>query len=430
MAEYATLPRLTITQGKGCWLIDDQGKRYLDANASIWTSTFGHRDPDLDFALREQLDRVAHSTSLGLGNPATQALAAKLAQISPGQLNRVFFSDNGSNAVEIALKLSFQFWQLTGRPEKRRVVALEHAYHGDTFGTMAVGDCGGFHARFSPWFFPVTRFPAPPHREAGGQVFSTNTRPSLEALEAYLSVSAGETAALIMEPGMQGAGGMRPQPRGFVQQVAELCRRYDVHLILDEVFVGFGRLGDLLVCESEGVTPDFLCLAKGLSAGYLPLAATVTSDAIFDAFLGEIDEWKAFYHGHTFTGNPLACAVSLKNIEKLEALIESGQVAQTVSSFTARIRERCLGHPAFPEISQRGLAARLALPEGFPTNQRVGMQVAIEARNSGLILRPLGDSLLVVPPLIISDHELDFLFDGLLDAAENVLSRYTSIATV
>jgi len=421
MAEYAALPRLTIESGKGCWLTGTDGRRYLDANASIWTSTFGHADPDLDAALVAQLGRVAHSTSLGLGNPTTQALAAKLAAISPGQLNRVFFSDNGSNAVEIALKLSFQYWQLNGRPEKRRVLGLEHAYHGDTFGTMAVGDCGGFHARFSPWFFPVDRLPAPVHREAGGVVSASDAQPSLDALTAQLESHAHETAALILEPGLQGAGGMRPLPPGYLRQVAARCREFEVHLILDEVFVGFGRLGSLLRCAAEGVEPDFLCLAKGLTAGYLPLAATLTSDAIFEAFLGEIDEWRAFYHGHTFTGNPLAAAVSRCNIEKLEGLIASGALAETITAFGTRIRERCLGHPGFSEVSQVGLAARLSLPAGFPVNDRVGMQVALECRRHGVILRPLGDSLLVVPPLIISETELDWLFDGLLAATESVL---------
>lgn len=423
MAEYAALPRLTVERGEGCWLFGVNGRRYLDANASIWTSTFGHCDPELNDALFQQAQKVAHSTSLGLGNPAPQALAAKLASICAGDLNRVFYSDNGSNAVEIALKLSFQFWQLVGRPQKQRVIGLEHAYHGDTFGAMALGDCGGFHERFASWFFPVDRIPAPVHREAAGIVFESEAEASLSALRHQLTQFGDETAALIMEPGMQGAGGMRSLPPGYLAKVAALCRQFEVHLILDEVFVGFGRLGEMLVCLAEGVEPDFLCLAKGLSAGYLPLAATVTRDAIYDAFLGEIDEWKAFYHGHTFTGNPLASAVALRNIEKLEALIETGALAVTVEAFSRKIRERCLGHAGFSRISQRGLAARLELPGGFPVNERVGMQVAIAARERGVILRPLGDSLLVVPPLVVSEAELDFLFDGLIAATETVLHR-------
>lgn len=423
MQEYSRLPRLNIVRGEGCWLYDEAGHRYLDANASIWTNTLGHNDPELNAAITTQLERIAHSTSLGLGHPAPQQLAARLADLCPGTLNRVFYSDNGSNAVEIALKLSLQYWQLTGQPQRRRIIAMTQAYHGDTFGTMAVGDCGGFHARFAPWFFSVERFAAPRHQEAGGVVAHSDASESLAQLRQLLDTHDAETACLILEPWVQGAGGMRQQPPGFVKEVASLCQSHGVHLILDEVFVGFGRLGPVLTCAADEVEPDFLCLAKGLTGGYLPLAATVTRDAIYEAFLGEIDEWKAFYHGHTFTGNPLGCAVSLANITKLEALIASGKLPRAIEQFSQRIRERCLGHAGLPVIRQRGLTACLELPQGFPVNERVGMQVALEARQHGLILRPLGDSLLVVPPLVISEQELDFLFDGLLKAVESVLAR-------
>ncbi len=424
MREYRRLARLTIERGDGCWLIDTAGRRYLDGTASIWTSTLGHADPDLDAALISQLRRVAHSTALGLGNPTTQTLAEKLAAIAPDGLSRVFFSDNGSNAVEIAVKQSLQFWQLVGQPQRRRIVAMAQAYHGDTFGTMALGDCGAFHARFSPWFFPVDRFPAPVHDEAGGIVTASDTAPSLAALDAYLAEHGPETAALVLEPSIQGAAGMKLQPPGFARAVGDRCRAAGVHLILDEVFVGFGRTGSLLVCTDpkEAVTPDFLCLAKGLTGGYLPLAATLTNDVVFEAFLGEVDEWRTFYHGHTFTGNPLACAVALKNIEKVESLIACGQLATTVASFSRHIREHCLDHPRLTAVRQRGLAACLPLRGYFPVNDRLGMAVAVAARDHGVILRPLGDSLLVVPPLTINEAELGYLFAGLVAALDSVFT--------
>lgn len=421
MQEYARLPQLDIVRGEGCWLFDANGNAYLDANASIWTNTLGHNDPDINATMIGQLEQVAHTTALGLGNPTTQALAARLAGLTSGSCQRVFFSDNGSNAVEIALKLSFQYWQLTGKPSKQRVIAMTNAYHGDTFGTMAVGDCGGFHERFAHWCFPVDHFPAPTHEQAGGIVRDSDTSASLSALEALLIDQAAETACVVIEPWVQGAGGMCQQPAGFVKAVSELCTNFNVHLVLDEVFVAFGRLGHMLVCEAEGVQPDFLCLAKGLTAGYLPLAATLTTDTIYEAFLGEMDQWKAFYHGHTFTGNPLACAVALKNIEKVEALLSSGELEQTLFVFEKLIRERCLDHPAFAKVSQRGLTARLNLPEGFPVNDRVGMQVCLAAREHGVILRPLGDSLLIVPPLVIDETELNHLFDGVIAATETVM---------
>jgi adenosylmethionine-8-amino-7-oxononanoate aminotransferase len=423
MAEYARLPRLSIERGEGNWLIGTDGRRYLDASASIWTNTFGHTDPDLKAALMGQLDKLAHSTSLGLGNPATQRLAAHLAKLAPGSLSRVFFSDNGSGAVEVALKLSFQYWQLAGQPQKQRVLAMQGAYHGDTFGTMSVGGSDGFHGRFQPWLFPVDRFPAPVHEAAGGRVIRSNMEASLAAIKAHLQAHATTTACLILEPWVQGAAGMRLQPRGFVTKVAELCHQYGVHLILDEVFVGFGRMGTMLCCAEEGVQPDFLCLAKGLAAGWLPLAATMTTDAIYERFLGEVDSGHAFYHGHTFTGNPLACAVAEKNLQKLEGLLEAGTLQATVETFTSLVAERILGHRCFPVVRQMGLCAALELPGGFAVNDRLGMQVAIAARALGIVIRPLADTLLVVPPLSILPHEQAFLFEGLIQAAEQVLKN-------
>lgn len=428
MREYTASPPVHIASGEGVWLTDTEGRRYLDGTASIWTNVHGHRDPDLDRALRDQLDQVAHSTMLGLSHPTGTALAQKLAQITPGDLNRCFFSDNGSNAVEIALKMSFQYWQLTGRPEKQKVISMTNSYHGDTFGTMAVGDSKGFHDRFRPWFFPVDKFPAPSCHELAGDVLASDDTESLQALEALLEAQGKQTACLILEPSVQGAGGMLQQPPGFARTVAELCRRHDVHLILDEVFVGFGRLGPLLVCAEEEITPDFLCLAKGLTAGYLPLAATVVREPLYEAFLGPYESYRAFFHGHTFTGNPLAAAVSLASIEKLEPMIESGDVGRAIARFGETLRDTFADHPNVGQVRQRGFTAAVDLvpdknsPERFPVPRRVGYQVALTARRHGLLLRPLGDTLLLVPPICISPDEIVLLAERTLAAIDDTLT--------
>ena len=301
----------------------------------------------------------------------------------------MFFSDNGAGAVEVALKLSFQYWQLTGRPEKRGVIGMAGRYHGDTFGAMAAGDSGAFHDRFRPWCFPADHFPAPVCREWNGVVRESDATASLRSLEALLDARAPETACLILEPSVQGAAGMRLQPPGFVRAVADLCRAHGVHLILDEVFVAFGRLGPMLVCASEGVTPDFLCLAKGLTAGYLPLAATLASEEVFAAFLGSHDSGRAFYHGHTFTGNPLAAAVALENIRKLRPLIDGGVLKSPDRPLRPEDRRGLRREPPDPGDPP-------ARPDRRPSTSSpsargsAGTAVCLRARDRGLILRPLG----------------------------------------
>jgi adenosylmethionine-8-amino-7-oxononanoate transaminase len=427
MQEYYSLPRLAIASGRGGWLTDTEGRTYLDGNASMWTNVHGHNDPDLNAALSRQLERVAHSSMLGLTHPVGAELAAELASLAPAGLNRAFFSDNGSNAVEIALKLSFQYWQLTGQPEKRGVIGLAGGYHGDTFGAMAAGDSGFFHERFSPWCFASMHFAAPRCREWGGKIHAADATASLESLRTLLKEQSETTSCVILEPSVQGAAGMRLQPPGFVRAVSALCREYNVHLILDEVFVAFGRLGSMLVCTEEGVCPDFLCLAKGLAAGYLPLAATLVREEIFTAFLGSFESRRAFFHGHTFTGNPLAAAVALENIRKLRELIEAGTLRSRSACFGKLVSEAFSAHPHVREIRQRGFAAALDLTPsrdsdaGFPASRRTGLQVCLRAREHGLLLRPLGDSLLLVPPLCLDEGELGELVERTLRAINDFL---------
>ena len=426
MREYLGNPRLHIARAEGCWLIDAEGNRYLDGNASVWTNVHGHNDPDLNQALRDQLDAVAHVTLLGLNHPSASALAEQLAGLTAGALPRCFFTDNGSNAIEVALKLSFQFWQLTGRPAKRGVVSFTGAYHGDTFGTMSVGDRGPFHERFAPWLFPSEHVVAPVHSECAGKVARSDSATSLRSLDTLLARESGRIACVILEPRVQGAAGMVQQPAGFVRAVAELCRRHDVHLILDEVFTGFGRVGELTVAEAEGVVPDFLCLAKGLAAGYLPLAATLTSDAIHDAFLGAFSEGRTFLHGHTFSGNPLACAVALASLRKLRPLLASGRPAESAAVIGQGLLSEFAADPHVRGVRQLGLAAAVdfAAPAGeagWPVDARVGYRICLAARRHGLAIRPLGDSVLIVPPISIKPDEARHLIFALRKAATDTL---------
>ncbi len=426
MKEYAANPRVHLVRGEGCWLIDAEGRRYLDGNASVWTNVHGHNDPDLNAALTTQLKQVAHVTLLGMNHVTATELAEDLAGLTQGSLPRCFFTDNGSNAVEVALKLSFQYWQLIGRPAKRGVIAMTGAYHGDTFGTMSAGDHRGFHQRFEPWLFASTKFTAPVHSECAGRVQRTDAQASLSELEALLKAQAAETACLIIEPRVQGAAGMMQQPAGFIKAVAKLCRQYDVHLILDEVFTGFGRLGTLTVAEQEGVIPDFLCLAKGLTAGYLPMGATLTSEEIYQAFAGEFSEGRTFFHGHTFSGNPLGCAVARASLKTLQPMIASGQLAESAALLGREIETAFAAHPHVAHYRQVGLTGAIDFcpakrERHWPMDLRAGYKVSLAARRHGLIIRPLGDSILFVPPIAIKPDEIRHLVQAVRLAVDEVL---------
>ena len=427
MREYQDNPRLHLVRGEGNWLIDGEGKRYLDGNASVWTNVHGHNDPDLNRALREQLEQVAHVTLLGLNHPVATELAEDLAGLAGGALPRCFYTDNGSNAIEVALKLSFQYWQLVGQDAKRGVISMEGAYHGDTFGTMAVGGRSEFHRRFNPWLFAAQTFPAPIHSEYAGKIARSDASASLAALKAILERDAATTACVILEPIVQGAAGMVQQPTGFVKAVAALCRQHGVHLILDEVFTGFGRLGALTASEREGVVPDFLCLAKGLAAGYLPLAATLTSEQIYAAFVGKFSEGKTFFHGHTFSGNPLACAVARASLRKLKPMLASGQVAERATLLGREMQAAFEGHANVRGFRQLGLTGSVefkpASADRWPTDTRAGFQVALAARRHGLIIRPLADSLLFVPPISIQADEVKHLVRSVRQAMDEVLPK-------
>jgi adenosylmethionine---8-amino-7-oxononanoate aminotransferase len=393
MAEWDPL---VIVAGDGNYLIDGEGRRYLDGVSSLWCNLHGHRHPRLDRALREQLDRVAHVTFLGLTHEPGIRLGAALLEVAPPGLTRVFYSDSGATAVEIALKQSFQYWQLRGQPSKQRFLRLGEAYHGDTLGAVGVGGIELFHRIFGPLLVRSIAIPTP----AG-----TDGTEALGALARQLEAHGDDIAALVLEPLIQGAAGMLVHPRGFLAAAAELCRRHAVHLIVDEVATGFGRTGTMFACEQERVSPDFLCLAKGISGGYLPLAATLTTEDIYAAFLGKREELKQFFHGHTYTANPLACAVGL---ESLAVLRES-----SLANACVRIPDMAA---ALGRIEQlRGVQAirRCGLMAGIEIEPRdgrfLGAEICTRARDHGVILRPLGDVVVWMPPLTLQPGDLALL---------------------
>ena len=384
-----------IERAEGTDLYDTEGNRYIDGVSSLWCNVHGHRHPDIDAAVRAQLDRVAHSTMLGLTHPAAIELAERLTAIAPRGLSRVFYSDSGSTATEIALKMAFQYWQQQGgdSARKTRFVSLRHAYHGDTVGSVSVGGIDLFHSMYRPLLFDTLS------ADPG----------DADELEFVMSGYPGEIAAVIVEPLVQGAAGMIMQPEGYLTAVRELCDRHGALLICDEVATGFGRTGRMFACEHEGVTPDLLCVAKGLTGGYVPLAATLSTEAIYEGFLGQFHEFRTFFHGHTYTGNPLACAAAIATLDVFER-------ERTLENLQPKIAllERLLGDvaalPTVKEVRQRGFMVGIELTD-FPLEARMGHHVTLEARRRGAIVRPLGDVVVLMPPLSISVTELTRLVE-------------------
>jgi adenosylmethionine-8-amino-7-oxononanoate aminotransferase len=425
-------PALIIERAEGCFLIDLEGRRYIDGVSSLWCNVHGHRVPELDAALREQLDRIAHSTLLGLANVPAIRLARKLAEIAPPGLDRVFFSDDGATAVEVALKMAFQYWRQRPdpRPRKTRYLAFSSAYHGDTIGGASLGGIASFHALFGPLLFPTVRAPNPYcYRCPLGLERKTCQVDCAAAVEDLVREHREELAAVVVEPLVQGAAGMIVAPEGHLRRVREVTRGHEVLLIADEVAVGFGRTGTMFACEQEQVVPDFLCLAKGLTAGYLPLAATLTTHEIWSAFLGRPEEGRAFYHGHTYTGNPLAAAVALANLE----LFESRQVLASLPPKIERLG-RWLGRmaelPAVGDVRQKGLMAGIELvadritKHPYPVALQAGKAVCRAARERGVLIRPLGNVVVLMPPLAIDLPLLDQLCEITYHAiAETPLTR-------
>lgn len=412
MAEYEPL---LIERAEGCTLYDTAGRAYLDGVSSLWCNVFGHREPRIDAAIKAQLDKVAHVTSLGLGNPTTAMLAKRLTELTPPGLKHVFFSSDGSSAVEVALKMALQYQRqrATPQPEKTLYVALGDAYHGDTLGSVSVGGVARFHATFAPLLFPVARLPLPTtYRLPEGVTSDTACAYYLNQLRALLERDHERIAALVIEPLVQCAAGMITHPPGYLRGVRELTRQYDVLLICDEVAVGFGRTGTMFACEQEGVAPDLLCLAKGLTGGYLPMAATLATEEIYSAFQGTFAESRTFFHGHTYGGNPLAAAAALATLD----IFEQDRVLENLQPKIVRLQghlARIAQLPLVGDVRQRGLIAGIELVrdratrEPFPWEERRGQRICQRLLERGIWLRPLGNVVVIFPPLSITLDELD-----------------------
>ena len=423
MAVWPSDDPLIIERAEGNELIDDLGRRYLDGVSSLWCNVHGHRKREIDDAVQAQLDRVAHSTLLGLASVPSIELAEALVRIAPQGLSRVFYSDSGSTAVEVALKMAYQYWQQRGRPEKTRFAALAEAYHGDTVGSVSVGGMDLFHGIFRGLLFEVERLPSPTpyHWTGGGDALAG----ALRAAERLLEEKGSTLAAVVIEPLVQGAAGMWMHPPGYLRAMAELCRKHEVLLVCDEVATGFGRTGTMFAVEQEDVRPDFLCLAKGLSGGYVPLAATLTTDRIYEAFLGEFASARTFFHGHTFTGNPLACAAALASLR----LFETERVLERVRRTAEVLRPKLAAIAELErvgDVRQRGLMVGIELvrdrrtKEPYDYAERIGHRVCLALRKRGILLRPLGPVVVMMPPLSLTEVEAVRLGDAVREAVVEV----------
>ena len=423
---------LIIERGQGVCLEDTDGRRYLDGTSSIWVTLHGHRKGALDRALIAQLKRIAHSTLLGLSNVPAIELAKRLVGIAPHGLTRVFYSDNGSTAVEVALKMAFQYWRLRGGADrsKTKFLHLGQAYHGDTLGAVGVGGIPIFHERFKPLLRPSFEAHAPYcYRCPLNMTFPQCRLACADSVEGVLTRHHDEIAALIVEPMLLAAGGMITMPPGYLTYLRTLCTRYRVLMIADEVATGFGRTGRMFACEHEGVKPDLMAISKGLTGGDLPLAATLTTEKIYRAFLGRYEEFKTFFHGHSYTGNSLGCAVALANLDIFEKEKTLDRLQPKIAALT-RLLKPLRDHPHVGDIRQIGFVVGIELVKNratkapYPLAERVGMHVADEARRLGLLIRPLGNVIVLMPPLSTTLPELRKMVDLVTKAIKTVTSDF------
>jgi len=415
MQDWIKDPQIIIESGKGSYLTDVRGKKYLDGVSSLWVTVHGHRKKEIDTAIANQLGKIGHSTLLGLSNVPAALLAEKLVRIAPTGLSRVFYSDSGSTAVEIALKIAFQYWQQKDAKYRSKTdfISLREAYHGDTLGAVSVGGIDLFHQIYKPLLFSTTKIDSPHcYRCPLGKSLPGCRMACAQKAEAIIKKHAAQTAALIIEPLVQGAAGMLMQPHGYLKAIRRLCDKYDILLIADEVATGFGRTGALFACEHEGVSPDIMAVAKGITGGYLPLAATLTTEEIYRGFLAEYREFRTFFHGHTYTGNPLACAAAIANID----LFKKEKTLRKLGPKIAFLKKELRGFAErahVGDIRQKGFMVGIELVQDkttkrpYPAEEKIGIRVVQECRKHGLIIRPLGNVLVLMPPLSISIRELE-----------------------
>lgn len=423
---------LVIVGGEGEFVIDAGGNRYIDGHSSLWCNIHGHRRPEIDAAITAQLAAIAHSTQLGLASPPAIELARRLIEIAPPGLAKVFYSDDGSTALEVACKMAYAYWHHRGQPERQTFVALRNAYHGDTVGAVSVGGIDLFHRAYKPLLFE-TRFVASPDcyrcpERDRPRAADDCCDATVRDLRQVLTEQAGRIAAVVVEPLVQCAGGILTAPPGQLRRIRDVCTAAGVLLIADEVATGFGRTGRMFACEHEGVTPDLLCLSKGLTAGYLPLGATLATQEIYDAFLGPIDSGKTFYHGHTFTGNPLACAAAIASLDLFKSERTLEHLAPKIEQLRGHL-DRLSQNPHVGQVRQCGFIAGIeivrdkATRASYPYALQVGAQICHHARQYGVILRPLADTIVIFPPLSIRPENLDHLLQTVERCINEVVPR-------
>ena len=427
-----------IVSGEGAYIYDADGNRYLDGISSLWLNVHGHRRPEIDRAIKDQLDRIAHSTYLGQSHPPGIELAERLVDIAPGELSRVFYSDDGSTAMEIAVKLAYQYWCQGENPlpGKHYFIKLANAYHGDTIGSVSVGGMDLFHATYRPLLFPTITVHAPychrchlPKRHVPGMMSQDECEDGsgcLDEIEAVLKDRWREVAGIVIEPIVQGAAGMVIQPEGFLAGVRELCDEYGVLMICDEVAVGFGRTGKMFACEHEEVGPDIMAVGKGITGGYLPLAATLATEEVFDAFRGAYHADNTFFHGHSYTGNQLACAAALASLDIFDKDETLKNVEKRAEQAQKWLMTRMWEAEHVGDVRQIGLMMGIELErdpyakEPYPVEEMMARRVILAAREKGVIIRPLGDTIILMPPLCITEDQLEDLLEATYESIREV----------
>ena len=417
MKDHEQVPLIPIRRGQGAWLEDFEGKRYLDAISSWWVNLFGHANARINAAVRAQLEQLEQVILAGFTHEPVIRLSEALTSLAPAGLTRCFYADNGSSAVEVAVKMSFHYWRNVGRSAKRRFITLSNSYHGETLGALAVGNVELYKDIYRPLLMDVITVPSPDcfEREPG-ETWAEHSRRKFAHMEAALERHADETAAVILEPLVQCAGGMRMYDPVYLSLLRAACDRHQVHLIADEIAVGFGRTGTMFACEQAGIRPDLMCLSKGLTAGYLPLSAVLTTEVVYAAFYDEYNKLNAFLHSHSFTGNPLACTAALACLD----IFRAGAVLERNRALSARLGERARAleaHPHVAEVRQHGMivAAELvrdkAAREPYPWQERRGLRIYRHALSRGVLLRPVGNVVYFMPPYVVTPEEIDLMVE-------------------